>query len=188
MHVADAAFSARQDRRTEAVPRQVGNDLPGRLVPDHRAFRHLDDEILGVFSVHSPFSAGLSVLRNVFPLMTEIAQGVQSLFDFKNDVAAPAAVAAVRPSRSHVKLAAEGNVSVAAFSGFDKNSCLIRKHPYFLVKERDLSARSLLRFLSRSRFRRLRKRCTSSCLFRNARTVPHRLSKRTGCRLRRGRR
>ena len=62
------------------------------------------------------FLAVLTRFRTVFTAVSEIYERIQTVIDFKNHVAALTAVAAVRAAVRNIKLTAEANVSVAAFS------------------------------------------------------------------------
>ena len=58
----------------------------------------------------------LSVLRLVLPDIAEVDQGVQPLVHYEDHVSALAAVPAVRPSRRHILLTAEGHMAVPALA------------------------------------------------------------------------
>ena len=102
---------------------------PGLCFLYDGAVRDLDDKILSVLSVAALFPAFFSVFRNIFSLHSEISQGIHAFIDFKDQISSTATVAAVRSAGGHIKLTAEGNMPVAAFSAFDRNSgCICKLH------------------------------------------------------------
>jgi hypothetical protein len=65
---------------------------------------------------------GLEVL-----LIAIVDQGVQSIHDFDDDVAAAAAIAAARSAELDILLAAKRHAAVAAVAGADIDFCLVKK-------------------------------------------------------------
>ena len=70
----------------------------------------------------SAFSARLAVGSRKLSSVAVINQCIQSFVNFKNNVSAFAAIAAVRATIRHIQLTAEAYMSVAAFTGFYKYS------------------------------------------------------------------
>ena len=62
------------------------------------------------------FAAFLTVFSSKFTSVTKVCQRIQSLIDNKNNIAAAAAVSAVRAAVGHIKLSAKAHMSVSAFS------------------------------------------------------------------------
>ena len=116
MHIADPAFSARQDHLTAVFAGHIRNDLSGFGVADHGSCRNLHHQVRAVRAMLPPLSAFFTVLRDILPDVTEIPQCIQAVIHFKDQVAALSAVSAIRAARGHVKLTPERYMSVPAFS------------------------------------------------------------------------
>ena len=89
----------------------------------------LDDQILSVLAVAAVLAAFFTVSGTVFLIAAEIGKVVESLVHDKYDVAASAAVTAVRSACRNVKFAAEAYMTVAAAARANDNINLICKHP-----------------------------------------------------------
>ena len=74
------------------------------------------------------FAAGLTVLCNILPDMAEVRQGVQTVIDFKDNIAASAAVTAVGTACRNKEFAAKAHMAVAALAGLNINFGVICKH------------------------------------------------------------
>lgn len=72
----------------------------------------------------SAFSARLAVGSRKLSSVAVINQCIQSFVNFKNNVSAFAAIAAVRPAVRYKKLSAETDMSVSALTGADQNFAL----------------------------------------------------------------
>lgn len=80
----------------------------------------------------SAFSARLAVGSRKLSSVAVINQCIQSFVNFKNNVSAFAAIAAVRPAVRYKKLSAETDMSVSALTGADQNFCSVCKHGILL--------------------------------------------------------
>ena len=130
-----------EDHHPAVLTGHIGDDLSGLVVTDNGSLRDLDDKIIPIGAVAALFAAGLAVLRAVLPLMAEIHQRIQAVADLENDVAAPAAVTAVRPSGRDKQFPAEADVSVAAVSRLNKDFCTVLKHKFSLPASAALAGR-----------------------------------------------
>ena len=131
MGIAEPAVAAAQQHRSPARHVQVGEQRGAVLGEDLRADRHLDQHVRrarpgAVRPGTVAALLGAEVLR-----VAEVDQGVQVLHRFHDDVAALAAVAAVRATELDVFLAAERNDAVAAVAGAQMDLGLVEKlhHP-----------------------------------------------------------
>ena len=79
---------------------------------------------------HRRFPAGLTVFGREFLPVPVILQGIEAFIHFKDHIAAPAAVAAVRTAVGDIEFPAEADMAVAALAGTDKYLCSVCKHPY----------------------------------------------------------
>ena len=116
MGVAPAAAAAAGDD-DRLGPRKVGDDQAALGFFKDGAARHADDEVVGVGAALALGAAVLAVGGGVFALVAEIHQRRKVVIGHKKDVAAAAAVAAVRPAGRDVFFAVEGHGAVAAFAG-----------------------------------------------------------------------
>ena len=116
MAVAPAAAAASgHNHRLRAG--QVCHDEVGLGLLQHGAARHADDKVITVRTAHPLGTAVLAVGGGVFALVAEVHQGGQVIVRHKDDVAAAAAVTAVRAARRHKFFAVEGHHTVAALAG-----------------------------------------------------------------------
>ena len=125
--VAPAALAAVRDDHRRLVG-DVGHDLAALGVFDHRSHRHLDDQVRRALAVAAVAAAVLAVLRHKLALILEIHQRVDVLAALQHDVAAPAAVAAVRSARRHKLFPVEGHRAVAAGACLYPDGRFIDKH------------------------------------------------------------
>src|SRR5690606_26731206 len=119
VHVAQAALAAARDQQALAVAGEVADHLVGVDVDHHRAYRDGDDLVLAALAVHLAAHAVLAALGLELALVAEVDQGVEVLVGQQPDVAALAAVAAVRPAQRDELLAPEAHAAVAAVAGSD---------------------------------------------------------------------
>ena len=75
-----------------------------------------------------PLTAFFSVFGFIFPYITKIRQGIQSLVHHKDHISSVATVTAVRTAVRHIEFPAERYMSVSAFSGTYKDFCSVCKH------------------------------------------------------------
>src|SRR5690606_1144399 len=92
---------------------------------DHRAHRHLHDEVLAALAVHLLPAAGLSALGHEDPAKAEIEQRGQPTVGDEHHVTAFASVAARRPAARDVLLAAPTHDAVAAPAGAREHAYLV---------------------------------------------------------------
>ena len=111
--VAAAAALSNGDR---GVVGQICDDKAALCILDHGAQRHLDDQILGIFAVAQACAALAALRGHILAFIAEIHQGGQMIVRHKDDVAAPAAVAAVRAARGHEFFAVEAHRTIAALA------------------------------------------------------------------------
>ena len=127
MRVAPAAPSAPGGH--EGLP--VGHivyDQPGFRIAEHRSARDGNDEVRPAFSRKFAARAVHPGRRDELAAVFEIQQRVGAVVHGEHDVAAAAAVAAVRPALRHVFFPAEGDAAVPAVAGLDIELYLIEKH------------------------------------------------------------
>ena len=89
--------------------------------------------------------AVLSVAGNVFSLVAEVHQGGHVPIRPDDNIAAPAAVAAVGSARGHVFFPVEGNRSVAAVPGRDPDRRFVNKQGILLFPLRLPPQRTVIR-------------------------------------------
>ena len=109
----------------------IGDDLTGFKILDDSSFGDFDHKILAVLSVTALLSALFSAGGDIFSYMAEISKGVQSLVNLEDNISAAAAISAVRAAIRYLKLPAEADMSVSAFSGFNKDFCTVCEHVTF---------------------------------------------------------
>ena len=102
VHIADASAAAAQYDQSPVFTGHIGDYLSAFIVANHSSLGNANHEILSVGTVAALFAAGLTVFRDILPDVTEIRQGIQTVIDFKNDIAASAAVTAVRTAGRHI--------------------------------------------------------------------------------------
>ncbi len=114
--VAAPAKTATRHHHARSSTLQVGHEAPvriERLRPD----RHSELDHLAVGAVFARSTPVPAALRRIHALRAKRTEVAKPRIGDENDVAAPAAVAAVRPSLRHVLLAPETEAAVAAAAG-----------------------------------------------------------------------
>ena len=111
--VAAATALSNGDR---GVVGQVCDNKTALCVLDHGAQRHLDDQIFGIFAVAQACAALAALRGHILAFIAEIHQSGQMIVRHKDDVAAPAAVAAVRAACGHEFFAVEAHRTIAALA------------------------------------------------------------------------
>ena len=127
MLVAPAAASALAEDKIGIVG-HILDDLVGRGIAHDRAARHLNDQILAALAGAAAALPVHAVGRGVFALIAEVHQRGKIVVHAQDDVAAAAAVAAVRPARRDIFLAVERHGAVSAVAGLDGYFNFIYKH------------------------------------------------------------
>ena len=148
MDIPPAALAALR-RHMRLIIGKIRDDPAGFRLLYHSAQWHPDHQVRGAFAVASAAPAVFSVLSGIFSLVPEIRQGRQIGIRLKNDISAPAAVAAIRAAGRHVFFPAEGNRTVPAVACFNSNfrnvyeqerhlflSLIIRRPPLFMCKKK----------------------------------------------------
>ena len=89
----------------------------GDKATDDKNSDSADDKVITVRTAHPLGTTVLTIGCGVFALVAEVHQGGQVIVRHKDDVAAAAAVTAVRATRRHEFFAVEGHRAVAALAG-----------------------------------------------------------------------
>ena len=110
------------------VRRNVGDQPSGLVVVKQGAAGHLNHAVRPGPAEAAVRPAVLPRFRGVFPLIPEIRQGIQAVVGHEYHVAAPAAVAPVRPACRDIFLPAEAHRPVATAAGLDRDHRFIDKH------------------------------------------------------------
>src|SRR5699024_3883144 len=88
----------------------------------------MKDKICAVLPVAAAFASRFPVSCRVFAPVTVVGQGVEAFVHLEDQVAAPAAVAAVRTAVRNIQLPPETAVAVAALAGPDIYLCSVSEH------------------------------------------------------------
>ena len=158
MRIAAAAPAAlcHSDR---CVVGQVCNDQTRSRILDDRAQRHLDDQIFGICTVAQPGTALAAFGCSILALIAEVHQRAEVIIHHKDDVAALAAVAAVRAACGHELFTMEADRAVAALAGMEPDGgdidkvglCCHTAPPFLRKKSRATRVRLFqLQFFTRS--------------------------------------
>src|SRR3546814_14091944 len=108
-------------------PGEVGKHRFLVFVQDLRSDRHLDHQILAARAGAVRACAAMTALRPEMLGVAEINEGVQPFHRFEDDIAALAAVAAVRSAIFDELFTATGNRPRAAGAGTDADFRLVTK-------------------------------------------------------------
>ncbi len=119
MDVAEAALAALGDRARAWSHGEVGDQLAGVGVGDHRADRHAQHDVVGALAVLVGAAPVFAALRAMDAREAVVDQRVDVAVGDRVDAAAAAAVAAVGAAARHVFLAPERRRAVAAVAGDD---------------------------------------------------------------------
>src|SRR5262249_22255057 len=107
---------------------QVGDEQAGVEVVDHRADRDADENVgaiaAGAVAAHSV----AAVLGAPVRMILEMKEGVDGVVGEQDDVAAPAAVAAIGSALGNVLLAPEAHAPIAAFARTNEDGGLVDEH------------------------------------------------------------
>ena len=125
--VSPPAAAALQTRPGFPGPVHVRHDPAGFIVPDHRAHRHLDDQVLPPLSGPQVAHPVPAVLRRILAAETEIQQGVHILIGVQQHIAAPAAVPAVGSAVLDIFFPVKGSGAVSAVPGLGRDFHPIHK-------------------------------------------------------------
>ena len=119
VNVAETARAALRDAHLLQVGREIGDELAGVGVGDHRADGHAQHDVFGAAAVLVGAVTVLAVLRAMDARIAVFDQRVDVAIGDRDDAAAAPAVAAVGSAARHVLLAPERGRSVAAVAGDD---------------------------------------------------------------------
>ena len=97
---------------------EVGDDLLGIEVVEHRADRHAQDDIVATGAILVGAAAVFTALADEFAGVAVVDQGIDVAVGDGIDAAAAAAIAAIGAAHGNVLLAAERRRAVAAIAGF----------------------------------------------------------------------
>ena len=125
--VAKATLSTagEQDRLTVGV--EVGDDLAGVLVGDHRADRNVQGDIAAALAVAIARAAVFASLREELAGVAILDQGVEVAVGDDVNTTAASAVSPVRAAFRFVLFAPERDDAVAAIAGGNIDFCLVDK-------------------------------------------------------------
>ena len=119
MRIAEAAIAAFGDRHALADFGEIGEQRLAVFFIDLRADRHLQHDVLAVGAVAVLAHAVAAALRLEVLLVAVVDQCVEAVDGLDHDVAAAAAIAAVRPAELDELLAPERHAAVPARAGRD---------------------------------------------------------------------
>ena len=138
--VAPAALAALQQRAGFPGGVHIRHHAAGLVIPDHRAHRHLDHQVFAPLAGATVGASVPAVFRRVLAFEAEVQQRMHVLVGIELDVAAVAAVAAVRAAVHHILLPVEGGGSVSAVSGLRRDFYLINEIAHTLLISSSVSA------------------------------------------------
>ena len=101
-----------------------------RHLAHDRADRNLDDQVLRALAAAKRRRAVFAVFGGILAFITEIHQRMHVFIREQDDIAAVAAVAAVRSAVLHEFFAMERNCAIAAVTGLGCDFYLIDKHNF----------------------------------------------------------
>jgi hypothetical protein len=127
VRVAEAAIAALRQHRAIAHLVEVGQQRLAVIFVDLGPDRHFHDHVVAVRAVAVLAHAAAAVLGLEVLLVSVVDERVQALDCFRNDVAALAAVAAVRPAELDELLAPERHAAVSAVARADIDLGLIEE-------------------------------------------------------------
>ena len=123
--VALAALAAPGDDHIAGMGFDVRDELAAVRVSNHGPWRHPDDPVVAASSVLVLAAPVLAAVAAVEPLVAQIQQGGQVRVRHHPDVAAVAAVAAVRTAPGYELLAAKAHAAAAAVAGLHRDLNLV---------------------------------------------------------------
>ena len=126
MAVAPAAAAA-FGHHHRFIAGEIRHHKAGLGLLQNGAAGHADDQILRIRAALALGASVLAVLGGVFALVAEIHQSGQVIIGHKDDVAAAAAVAAVRAAGRHEFFAVEGHGAIAALACMQPDGGYVNK-------------------------------------------------------------
>ena len=127
MDVAQTTPSAACNQYPLAVLVEVGDQLTGFQIGDHRAHRHAQGDVIATLAVAVTAATVLAALGGEGAGIAEVDQRVEVAVSDCKDAAAPAAVAAIRATARDVFFTAKGCTAAAAIARDDFDSCFVKK-------------------------------------------------------------
>ena len=127
MQVARAAAAAFGHAERLAVLEEFAQLAARFRVLHDRPERDADRDVAAVGAVLEAAAAGLAVFGAALGIVEDARERIDVLVAGEEDVAAAAAVAAVRPAERHKRLAAERHRAVATPAGADEHLNLVDK-------------------------------------------------------------
>ena len=115
-------------RHKRLVPGHILKQRSGFRVPDQSAAGHFDEDVFAILAAAALAGAVGAVLGHIFPLHAEVQQGGEVVIRLKDNAAALAAIASIRPAGGDVFFPVKGDSAIAPFSRLDKDPCNINKH------------------------------------------------------------
>ena len=127
MLVAPATAAALAEDKVRIVG-HILDDLVRCGIAHDRTARDLNDKVLAALAGAARALPVLTGCRSIFALVAEVHQRGEVVVHAQDDIAALAAVAAVRATCGHIFLAVEGNGTIAAVTGLHRHLDFINKH------------------------------------------------------------
>ena len=120
---AAAAFG----HNNRGIAGKIRHDQAGLGFFQHGAAGHADDQVIGVLAFLAGAAAIFAIGGGILALIAEIHQGGQVRVRLEHDVAAAAAIAAVRAASRDELFAVEADRAIAALAGVQPDGCDINK-------------------------------------------------------------
>ena len=120
---AAAAFG----HNNRGIAGKIRHDQAGLGFFQHGAAGHADDQVVSVLAFLAGTAAIFAIGGGILALITEIHQGGQVWVRLEHDVAAAAAIAAVRAASRDELFAVEADRAIAALAGVQPDGCDINK-------------------------------------------------------------
>ena len=127
MDVAQAAVSPSRQNNLSTIDGEIGDDLAGRLIGDHRTNRHAQYDIVRTSSVLVRTAPRFSVLGAMDAGKAKINQGIDIAICYCNNAAAASAITAIRATLRHKLLAAKRRHAPATVTGLDLDTRFINE-------------------------------------------------------------
>ena len=106
---------------------RICHDQAGLGFFQHGAAGHADDQVIGILAFLAGAAAIFAIRGGILALIAEVHQGGQVGVRLEHDVAAAAAIAAVRAASRDELFAVEADRAIAALAGVQPDGCDINK-------------------------------------------------------------
>ena len=120
---AAAAFG----HNNRGIAGKIRHDQAGLGFFQHGAAGHADDQVVSVLAFLAGAAAIFAIGGGILALIAEVHQGGQVRVRLEHDVAAAAAIAAVRAASRDELFAVEADCAIAALAGVQPDGCDINK-------------------------------------------------------------